>query len=99
MKKFNEHFFNKLRKEIHNLDDSKAKLCGDILDIWRYQARVMWFLKNRKERVNLNSSFSEWETILTGVPQGSILAPLLFDIFLNDFFLVVTHSQLQSCKQ
>ena len=52
------------------------------------------YLKNRKERVNVNSRFSEWEAIFTFVPQGSILGILLFNIFLNDLFLVVTHSHL-----
>ena len=50
------------------------------------------YLKNDKQRDNVNSSFSKWETILTGVPQGSILCPLLFNIFLNNIFSVVTYS-------
>ena len=45
------------------------------------------YLKNRKQRVRLNSTYSEWIDILFGVPQGSILGPLLFNIFLCDLFL------------
>ena len=45
------------------------------------------YLKNRKQRVRLNNTYSEWIDILFGVPQGSILGPLLFNIFLCDLFL------------
>ena len=45
------------------------------------------YLKNRKQRVRLNNTYSEWIEILFGVPQGSILGPLLFNIFLCDLFL------------
>ena len=45
------------------------------------------YLKNRKQRVRLNNTYSEWIDILFGVPQGSRLGPLLFNIFLCDLFL------------
>ena len=45
------------------------------------------YLKNRKQRVRLNNTYSEWIDILFGVPRGSILGPLLFNIFLCDLFL------------
>ena len=45
------------------------------------------YLTNRLQSCKINNSFSEWGKVLNGVPQGSILGPLLFNILLNDIFL------------
>ena len=47
------------------------------------------FLTKRKQRTKINRWYSSWEDILFGVPQGFILDPILFNIFLSDLFLII----------
>ena len=47
------------------------------------------YLSDRKQRTKVNNSYSSWSNIKSGVPQGSILRPLFFNIYLNDIFYFV----------
>ena len=54
------------------------EISGTLLEL------IKSFLKNRFQRVVLNHQTSEWLPVKGGVPQGSILGPLFFLIYIND---------------
>ena len=52
------------------------------------------YLSGIKQRVKLGNCISKWQNIIKGVPQGSILGPLIFNIFMNDIFYFLEKSTL-----
>ena len=58
--------------------------CNSIFE--NFMILIRNFLRDRKQRVMLNGQCSQWASISSGVPQGSILGPLFSLVYINDFF-------------
>ena len=54
------------------------------------------YLSNRKKRVKVNSAYNMWKDIFHGVPQGSMLRHLLFNIHLRDLFYFLENTDIAS---
>ena len=65
----------------HNRLISKLHSYNITADIIKW---IKAYLENRVQRVRINSSFSNWAKVISGIPQGSVVGPLLFIIYINE---------------
>ena len=72
-------------------DPINHKLLLPKFDAYDFFRRSLKLVKNcscnRHQQNSVNSSFIDWTEVISGIPQVSILSPLLFNTFLNDIFL------------
>ena len=73
----------------HELLIAKLEAYGFNQDALRI---VLVYISDRWHKTKVNTSFSDRTTLLCGVPQGSVLSPLLFNIHINDLFLIILNS-------
>ena len=67
----------------HDLTIAKPNGCGLSLSCSRL---IHSYLSNQEKRTKINSVYNSWKEVLFGVPQGSIIRPILFNIVMCDLF-------------
>ena len=84
-----------LSKAFDTLNHSLLLAKLDVYGFSRTSLKLMQnYLCNKQQRISINGSFSDLTEIVTGVLQGSILGPLLFNIFLNDIIMFISKCNL-----
>ena len=74
----------------HDLLIAKLEAYGFDIDSLNF---LLDYLSLRKHRTKVGSSYNKWFEICRGIPQGSILGLLLFNIFINNIFFFIEKSE------
>ena len=77
----------------HNLLIAKLSASGLNSDLLSY---IYSYLKDHKQCVQINTKKSEFDTIISSIPHGSIFGPILYNIFFNNFFFFVPKASVHN---
>ena len=77
----------------HDLLNAKLAMYGFNDAALRY---VYSYLSNRKQCVSINNTYSNYYKIISGVPQGSTIGPIMFKLLINNSFFFVSNVSLHN---